>query len=443
MANGYSSDLIAALRGGAEYGGPIAGTGPEELNFNWGNGAALNLRRRALAGALNPQRLTLPKGAGFAANQSVDGDSSYRDGSSGLLPLPTTITPPSQKEQVDAPEPVLYEPDLSNMELPLPPINLEPEPTRDVSISYEELVDANPWNVPAPPAELVQKKPEPEVAITYEELVDPDPWNRTPLPVAPPAEVVQQKPEPEVAITYEELVDPNPWNVQAPPADAVKTEPEVEISYEELVDPNPWNVQAPPADAVKEEPEVSVSVEEIPDVEPSTLREMIAALLPPVMPPAPEPEPEGTVTVEEIPDEPPVAPEPPAPSAPAPVLPAPLPPPPPPEPEATVTVEEIPEVPEPVVQEVAPEPLVQPALREIIEALMPPAPPPPEPEPEGTVTVEEVPDEPLYVNSGRTGGGDYGINTGLSREMMMLAMLADMLEEPQGQITIEELDDFR
>jgi hypothetical protein len=211
---------------------------------------------------------------------------------------------------------------------------------------------------------------------------------------------------PDVSISYEELVDPNPFNVNAPPADAVKLEPEVAITYEELVDPNPWNVNAPPAEiAQQQDPEVAVSVEEIPDNEPSTLRDMLSALIPQ--------------------------------SAPADMAE--------PEPDVEVTIEEVPDAPVPVTQEVPQEPSVPPALRDMLEALIPAVPvtsPVPDPEPEGTVTVEEVPDVPV-ASSGRPAGG-YAIDTGLARELMMMAALANMVgpTDPVGQITIEELGDF-
>lgn len=215
----------------------------------------------------------------------------------------------------------------------------------------------------------------------------------------PPVFAFEQPPE--VSISYEELVDPDPFNTKAAPTDAVKPEPEVSITYEELVDPNPWNINAPPAEVSqqKEDPEVAVTVEEIPDAEPSTLRETLSSLISasatPAEMPASEPEPEATVTVEEVPD----------------VVPS-----------------------------------VPPALRDVIAALVPAVPvtsPAPEPEPEGTVTVEEVPDVPT-VSDGRRGSGGFGINTGLSQELMMLAALADMVgpTDPVGQITIEELGDF-
>lgn len=359
MAEGYKSGLIAALRGDGDYSGPRAGRGPQALNFDWGKGAGLNLRRRASGGALNPARLTIPAGPGFAANQRIGSDSSYLDFNSPTWALPTTITPFPKNEQIVATEPQFFEPDMNDFQFMLPNTTFEPEPQRDVNISYEELVDANPWNTSPTPKQtatdvaLVKPSPNQNVSISYEELVDPDPWNTQ----APPADAVKK--DPEVAITYEELVDPNPWNVQAPVADAVKEDPKVAITYEELVDPNPWNINAPPAEIAQEQdPEVAVTVEEIPEPEPSTLRETLASLIP--------------------------------------------------------------------------------------AAAVPADMPVPEPEPEGTVTVEEVPDAPI-VSDGRPSGGGYTLNTGLSRELMMLAALADMIgsADPEGQITIEELEDFR
>lgn len=376
MAEGFKSALIAALRGDGDYSGPRSGRGPQALNFDWGSSTGVNFRRRAAGGALNPARLRIPAGPDYKARQPIGSDSSYRDSESPVLAVPTTITPFPQNEPIVTSQPQFIEPDVSNLPLPLPEFSLEQEPKQDVSISYEELVDPNPWNVQAPPAEVV--KQEPDVAISYEELVDPNPWNVK----APPAEVVAQKPSPEVAITYEELVDPNPWNINAPPAEITQ----------------------------KQDPEVAVTVEEIPEPEPSTLRETLASLIPSTAVPADMPVPE-------------------------------------PEPEATVTVEEVPDAPVPVTQEVAAEPSVPPALRDAIEALIPAVPvtsPVPEPEPEGTVTVEEIPDAPI-VSDGRPSGGGYTLDTGLSRELMMLAALADMIgsADPEGQITIEELEDFR
>lgn len=378
MAENYKSALIAALRGDGDYTGPRSGREPQALDFNWGSSAGLNFRRRAAGGAFNPARLKIPAGPDFNARQPIGSDSSYRDSDSPVLVVPTTITPFPPNEPIVESQSQLIEPDVSNLPLPLPEFSLEQEPKQDVSISYEEIVDPNPWNIQAPVADVVQPKSDQQVAISYEELVDPNPFNV----LAPQAEVVEQKPSPEVAITYEELVDPNPWNISAPPAEVTQ----------------------------KQDPEVAVTVEEIPEPEPSTLRETLASLIPATAVPADMPAPE-------------------------------------PEPEATVTVEEVPDAPVPVTQEVAPEPSVPPALRDVIEALLPAVPvtsPVPEPEPEGTVTVEEVPDAPI-VSDGRPSGGGYTLNTGLSRELMMLAALADMIgsADPEGQITIEELEDFR
>lgn len=380
MAEGFKSALIAALRGDGDYSGPRSGRGPQALNFDWGSSTGVNFRRRAAGGALNPARLRIPAGPDYNARQPIGSDSSYRDSESPVLAVPTTITPFPQNEPIVTSQPQFIEPDVSNLPLPLPEFSLEQEPKQDVSISYEEIADPNPWNVQAPPAEITRAVPEPE---------------------------------PSVLISYEELTDPNPFNVMAPPAEIAepKTSPEVAITYEELVDPAPFSVNAPPAEITQEQdPEVAVTVEEIPEPEPSTLRETLSALIPaaavPADMPVPEPEPEGTVTVEEVPD-----------------------------------------VPVPVTQEVAAEPSVPPALRDVIEALIPAVPvtsPVPEPEPEGTVTVEEIPDAPI-VSDGRPSGGGYTLDTGLSRELMMLAALADMIgsADPEGQITIEELEDFR
>jgi hypothetical protein len=269
MAKASASPLIAALRGNGNFDGPTGGAGPTALNFNWGDDVPVGFRRRNRGGALNPQRLTATPGLGYNARRGIGGDRSNRDGSSGVLALPTTITPFPKKEPIVEPDFQMYEPDLGGINLPLPEFALEPEPDQDVAISYEELVDPNPWNAKGAQAELAQQKPEPEVAISYEELVDPNPWNAK----GAQAELAQQKPEPEVAISYEELVDPNPWNVQAPPAE------------------------------LEQDPEVAVTVEEIPDVEPSTLRETLSQLID--APPAElVEEPKGTVTVEEVPDVP-------------------------------------------------------------------------------------------------------------------------------------------
>lgn len=232
---------------------------------------------------------------------------------------------------------------------PSPPIVDPPPPPPVVPPPAPPAPPPSPPVMPPvmPPRNDRETRPTLDTPVYIPDAVD--------ISLNPPVFAFEQPPE--VSISYEELVDPDPFNTKAAPTDAVKPEPEVSITYEELVDPNPWNINAPPAEVSqqKEDPEVAVTVEEIPDAEPSTLRDVIAALVPAV-------------------------------------------------------------------------PVTSPA---------------PETEPEGTVTVEEVPDVPT-VSDGRRGSGGFGINTGLSQELMMLAALADMVgpTDPVGQITIEELGDF-
>lgn len=180
-----------------------------------------------------------------------------------------------------------------------------------------------------------------------------------------------------------------------PTPDPVMEEPDVQAYVEQYMAPMIPTISAAPAELTeKAEPETAITVTEVPDVEPSTVRETLSALIPATSPElTQEPDPETEITIQEIPDAEPST------------------------------------------------------LRETLASLIPAAAVPadmpvPEPEPEGTVTVEQVPDVPV-VSDGRPSGG-YAIDTGLSRELMMLAALSDMVgtDDPQGQITIEELIDF-
>jgi hypothetical protein len=171
----------------------------------------------------------------------------------------------------------------------------------------------------------------------------------------------------------------------------VMEEPDVQAFIENEIASSMPTVAAPPAEITEEaDPEVAITYQEVPDVEPS-VRETLAQLID--APPA-------ELTQEQ-------------------------------DPEVAISVEQVPDV----------EPST---LRETLSALVPAATPAEmEAEPETTVTVEEIPQEEVYVDARRSGGG-YGIDTGLSREMMMLAALADMVGavDPQGTITIEELQEL-
>lgn len=171
----------------------------------------------------------------------------------------------------------------------------------------------------------------------------------------------------------------------------VMEEPDVQAFIENEIASSMPTVVAPPAEITEEaDPEVAITYQEVPDVEPS-VRETLAQLID--APPA-------ELTQEQ-------------------------------DPEVAISVEQVPDV----------EPST---LRETLNTLVAAAAPAEmEAEPETTVTIEEIPQEEVYVDSRRSGGG-YGIDTGLSREMMMLAALADMVGavDPQGTITIEELQEF-